>query len=445
MNAHNMRLTMVALLATSAFLRAAPVELGRESFEGNVGEIGFTTEVPQFEASAGTMTDFFKVIPNNGSKIVDGIIASGEGALMFAGEDLDAAPNSHPPTLSLTTDPFSIAGKTSISVKILLAAPGTSPSAGGTVEKYDHSATASLIDFVRVDASIDGGPFNPLIQFSPSEAAPALNSQLKRNTDFDGLADAEPGLTEVLQDFDLPIPTGNSVEVRVVFHSNQTSEYICIDNIRIFGETPITSPPIIGGVPTSELEFSEGGLPKAIAPSLTLTDADSPTRPSATITISQGLSDSEDVLAATPSGAVLAGDIVYTAATGRSRSPAAPRQQTTKACCAALSIRTQTRVTLAPRHATSNSASPMGSMRVTRRSGKFLFLITSPSKPSHSPKALRPMGMAYATHSKGVSRLGMHSLIVVRPLVRPTLMGLSRSSVKIRTSIRRHSRRSTFS
>ena len=47
-----------------------------------------------------------------------------------------------------------------------------------------------------------------------------------------------------------------------------------------------------------------------------MTDTDSANLASATVTISAGLTSGEDVLAATPSGAILAGDIVYTPGTG---------------------------------------------------------------------------------------------------------------------------------
>ena len=99
-------------------------------------------------------------------------------------------------------------------------------------------------------------------------------------------------------------------------HSNATSEYICIDNVRIFGESPATNPPALGGVPGTALVFTEGSPATALAPAITVTDTDSANLTSATVTISAGLTSGEDVLAATPSGAILAGDIVYTPGTG---------------------------------------------------------------------------------------------------------------------------------
>ena len=66
-------------------LVAAPVELARESFEGTAGSIGFTTSVPQFEVTPGTVNDYFKVIPNNGTRVTGGILVGGDGASMFAG------------------------------------------------------------------------------------------------------------------------------------------------------------------------------------------------------------------------------------------------------------------------------------------------------------------------------------------------------------------------
>ncbi len=316
MNRRLSQLTALATVFAPPLLRAAPTEIARESFEGAAGAIGFTTSVPPFEVLAATQNDFFKVVPNNGTKLIGGIISGGDGASMFAGEDLDTSPNNNPATLSVTLNPVNISGKTNPSVMILLAAPGNGPAAGGTQNFYDHSATAADIDLIRVEARIDGGPFTPLIQFAPSNPAPALNAPLSLDTNFDGLGGQGTALTAAFQEFDLPLSTGTSVEVRVVMHSNATNEYLCLDNIRIFGENPATAPPVISGVPAGALVFPEGAAATALAPSLTLSDPDSATLPSASVVITQNLTSGEDVLAATASGAILAGDILYTAATG---------------------------------------------------------------------------------------------------------------------------------
>ncbi|MDB6071928.1 MAG: hypothetical protein JWL81_3099, partial [Verrucomicrobiales bacterium] len=310
---HRRSHALVLLLALPALAQAAPVELARESFEGAGGAIGFTTSIPTFEVSAATVNDYFKIVPNNGSKLAGGILTGADGSSIFAAEDIDTAPNNNPPTVSLTTNSVSISGKTNTSVRLLLAAPGSGPAGGGSQNFYDWSATAADIDFVRVEASIDGGPFTRLAQYSPSTAT--LNQPLSLDADGDGLGGGA-ALTAAFQEFIYSVPTGNTIQVRVVMHSNATNEYICVDNIRIFGEAPATAPPVIGGVPGTPLVFAEGSPAVAVAPALTVADPDSANLTSATVVISANNIPAEDVLSVTPSGAILAGDISYSAATG---------------------------------------------------------------------------------------------------------------------------------
>ncbi|MES2920909.1 MAG: hypothetical protein V4819_05160 [Verrucomicrobiota bacterium] len=144
-----------------------------------------------------------------------------------------------------------------------------------------------------------------------------MNAPLSLDTDFNGLGGQGTTLTAAFQEFDAPFPTGVSVQIRVVMHTNATNEYICIDNVRIFGDSPVTAPPVLAGVPGAALVFTEGGADAALAPAITVTDTDSANLASATVTISSGLTTTEDVLAATPSGAIVAGDIVYNSALGK--------------------------------------------------------------------------------------------------------------------------------
>lgn len=307
--------TALLLLAAPVMLHAAPVELGRESFEAAPG-IGYTTSTAEFDEASVPTSDFFGKFPNDGAR-TRGVITGGDGSNVFMGEDLDAvAPVG--PTQSLTTNAFSIAGKTNTSVKILLAAPGTGPSGtvlnGGHQNHYDWSATTADVDFVRVEASIDGGPFNRLIQFSPNTGT--LHQPLTLDADGDYLGGGATTLNATFQEFDLPISSGNSVQVRVVMHTNATNEYIVVDNIRIFGETAATAPPSIAGVPGTALIFNEGSAAQTLAPALTVTDADSASLASAVVSISANHTSAEDVLAATPSGAILPGDIVFNSGAG---------------------------------------------------------------------------------------------------------------------------------
>jgi hypothetical protein len=309
------KLAALALLAVPALAGAAPVELARESFDGTGGTIGFTTSVPQFDEPTVATSDFFTVTPNNGSKLSGGLITGGDGAFMFAAEDIDTIPGPGVgPTQSLTLNPVTIAGNTDISVKIMLAAPGSGPGGSGTQNFYDWSATAADIDFIRVEASVDSGPFVRLAQFSPGTAA--LNQPLSLDTDGDGLGGQGTALTAAFQEFSYPVPSGNSVQVRVVMHSNATNEYLCVDNIRIFGQASTTAAPVLAEVPSTALAFTEGAAAAAVAPAITVADTDSANLTSATVTVSLNFNAAEDVLAATPSGAIQAGDIVFSPATG---------------------------------------------------------------------------------------------------------------------------------
>jgi hypothetical protein len=315
MTSRYQKLAAFSLLAVPTLAGAAPVDLARESFDGTGGAIGFTTSVTQFDEPAVATSDFFTVTPNNGSKLSGGTISGGDGAFMFAAEDIDIIPvPGVGPTQSVTLNPVTITGNTSIFVKLMLAAPGSGPASGGTQNFYDWSATAAEIDFVRVEASVDGGPFDRLAQFSPSTAA--LNQTLSLDTDGDGLGGQGTALTAAFQEFNFPVPSGNSVQVRVVMHSNATNEYLCVDNIRIFGFASTTAAPVLAGVPSTALAFAEGAAAAAVAPAITVADADSANLTSATVTVSLNFNAAEDVLAATPSGAIQAGDIVFSPVTG---------------------------------------------------------------------------------------------------------------------------------
>src|SRR5436190_12782042 len=77
----------LAVVCASPLLRAAPAQIARESFEGTAGAIGFTTSVAQFDEPTVPTSDFFMVIPNNGTKLSGGTVTGGDGANMFAAED----------------------------------------------------------------------------------------------------------------------------------------------------------------------------------------------------------------------------------------------------------------------------------------------------------------------------------------------------------------------
>jgi VCBS repeat-containing protein len=60
--------------------------------------------------------------------------------------------------------------------------------------------------------------------------------------------------------------------------------------------TPVNDPPVLSGVPTDTLEFTEDDLPRTVAPLIQVTDEDNTTLASATIRIDQGFVVGEDSL-----------------------------------------------------------------------------------------------------------------------------------------------------
>ena len=322
----------LAALVASPSLWAVPTQIAQESFEGGGGSIGYTTSVPEFiELATSPLTDYFSVIPNDGSKVSGNRTLPGaDGTKIFAAEDCDtsrvtpvAAP-AGPQEVSLTTNSVNIAGKINTQVRLLMAAPGRQdPSTPVDLNQYDNADNAPLfINKLKVEASIDGGAFQRIVQFSPATAN-TINTRLSFDSDGNNVgSDVNPiptnptVLDDTLREGIYSIPTGNTVQIRITLESDATGELIAVDNIRIFGESAATSPPAISGVPAGNLIFTEGDSATAIAPALTVSDTDSANLSSASVTISQGLSSTEDILSATPSGALLAGSIVYSSATG---------------------------------------------------------------------------------------------------------------------------------
>jgi hypothetical protein len=307
------------VLLLPAWVSAAPVQLAQESFEGIAGEIGYTQN---FTNVGSGFTPMCAAVDNNGSRIKGNrTIAGGHGSKMFAGARINAsaatAGNFGPTPIEVTTNSFTITGKINTSVKLRLAAPGDHDGSASIVPVYDYGAPGVNLEYVRVSVSIDGSPFVPKIQYSSTApVAPDSGSRLTFDANMDGTGgDTDPGgnpsfLDDTFREVGFNIPTGSNVRVMVTFFTNGSYEYILFDDIRIFGETAATNPPVIAGV-SGTLNYTEGSAATLIASGLTLADSDSATLPSATVSITQGLTAAEDVLSAQASGQILQGDISY--------------------------------------------------------------------------------------------------------------------------------------
>jgi hypothetical protein len=226
-----------ACLAAPSILLAVPTQIAQESFEGS--GIGFTTSVPQFiEVGQGNLlSDYFSIIPNNGTKVSGNRTLPGaDGASIFAAEDCDTprtAPAAQgPQEVTLTTNSVNIAGKINTQVRLLMAAPGrgnAGPPPTVNLSEYDNADNAPLfINKLKVEASIDGGAFQRVVQFSPN-VANTINTTLTFDADGNNVGgDTNPiptnptTLDDTFREGIYSIPTGNTVQIRVTLLSDAT-------------------------------------------------------------------------------------------------------------------------------------------------------------------------------------------------------------------------------
>jgi hypothetical protein len=301
------------LLAPSA---TGQVVLGSQSFETpstDDNSIPFTLDRGFDDTDVDT--DYFAVVPNSSARFRAPSLppADADGSSILAADDIDATTNMTTANAggigNATFDPVATAGFSDLSLQILLAAPGVS----GSGPTYDFSATAGVSNQLTVQVSYDGGNFQTLADFRPSIAN--SNQTLSLDTDNDGVGDGVV-LGVNFTEFSYSLSNANSVRARIVFSSNATREYLAVDNLRISGTSAVTEVPELSNLPATALTYSEGDPALAVAAPISISDADSTTLTGATVVISQGLNPLEDVLSATPSGALDAASIVYTSANG---------------------------------------------------------------------------------------------------------------------------------
>ncbi len=367
-------------LLLPAWAAAAPVQIARESFEGSGGSIGYTSN---FINTGSGFTPVCDAVPNDGSRIKGNRIISGaNGARMFAGARINGSTgvsgNFGPTPIEVTTNAVNIAGKINTSVKVLLSAPGDHNGTSSVLNVYDAGDPSVNLERIVISASVDGGAWLRLGQYSPNGGSGTVNSVLAWDGNGDGTGNETPPsgvpatLDDTFREAEFAIPTGNNVQVKVTFFTNGSFEYILFDDIRIFGEDAATNPPAIAGVPATPLEYAEGSGPVGLAPALTLADSDSATLSSASVSISQNFVSGEDVLAATPSGGIGAGQIAFAGGTLTISGPASPAdfqavlRSVTYANANVVNPSTATRhVTFSATDGTNSSNSPVREINVT--------------------------------------------------------------------------------
>jgi len=203
---------------TSIFLIAGVGygQLFTEDFESGSG--GFT-----ISPAGATYTDGaedYLIITNGVSGIASAMSFTGIDGSFLGAHDLDGDGEASPQIL--TWSGISISGCAGLSFSIDAAEDDD-----GSNEDWDAN------DFVRIDYSIDGGAYSPLIWIendgSTYNSAPFIDS------DFDGTGDASE-ITSTFQTFTNVISgTGSTLNIRITIDLDAGDEDIALDNLIITG------------------------------------------------------------------------------------------------------------------------------------------------------------------------------------------------------------------
>ncbi|MGJ8725469.1 MAG: Ig domain-containing protein [Roseibacillus sp.] len=260
-------------------------------------DLGYTTNPHLFD---NLETDFFQVLPNDQTRFAS--IGGGDGTQVFAAEDIDSSANpilNLPQSLGeLTTASVNLTGLTNTTVRILIAAPGDSNGDNTAFvdnTEYDYSPDDFLTDQLIVEYSSDGTNFSEVVRFAPSSTAAVTSNQVLTRSDTFANVSVFPGIgSSNFSEVRFPVVPGPNAQVRIKMQTNGSGEFFAIDSIYFLGDASTTAAPVITGVDPTPLTYEEGSGSQVVAPTLSITDLDSTTLNSATITISSGYNSSED-------------------------------------------------------------------------------------------------------------------------------------------------------
>jgi len=203
-----------------------------ESFETNANGVTYTTSTPEFSDGSG---DFFgrtnlNTTAEDANDLIVGSfynITGQDGNFCFAGMDLDNANTSGSNglrTQSLFFDDIDISSFSNLTFAILLAEDQPSDT------NFDWDG--GDLFYVEVDYD-NSGSFTKILQFATTATSGSNVSAPMLDTDLDGIGDGA-SLTDVFAEFNVPMSTGNLVDIRIVFEDlGAGDEDIAIDNIRI--------------------------------------------------------------------------------------------------------------------------------------------------------------------------------------------------------------------
>ncbi|MEM1080822.1 MAG: lamin tail domain-containing protein, partial [Pseudomonadota bacterium] len=189
---------------------AAQAQLLSESFE----TAGLGTRYTASSVFNDGVNDHFNRTDGSDIANVSGPYSGFDGTFFWATEDTDDNGGDGQDEKTLTFNPVSVTGLTSVTFSGLFGAGSELPVDGGD---YDNA------DFARIEASFDSGAFEPVLCFGSEVGSDAFNDPLGEDDNCDGDADGLR-LGTALQAFsrEITVPvaaTSLTLRVRVSFDS----------------------------------------------------------------------------------------------------------------------------------------------------------------------------------------------------------------------------------
>ena len=167
----------------------------------------------------------FSSPPSLFSRTQPGAVSGLDGTFGFGVENVD----DNPDATELVTFRINGGGATGLTGELRVAA--------GSGAVYDNSAPTP--DFLRVEVSADGGPFQNVLAFYSDAAAQGSMKQDTTPADSNNVGDGTL-LTSALQTFSFNVPSGDELTVRVRAFTNIVGENILFDRLVINGPPPPT-------------------------------------------------------------------------------------------------------------------------------------------------------------------------------------------------------------
>ncbi|MFC5682458.1 hypothetical protein ACYE2N_11705, partial [Flavobacterium sp. MAHUQ-51] len=257
----NFTLIFTLLLCCFYIEGKAQTQFWSDTFESSPSSGTRTTE-----ENGGTIspsTAYFKL--TDGTTVSQFVPFTGkEGTYYWAGEDHNALGTGFTASgavsnqtaaaatneLQILWSNINISGKTGLSFKGLLAANSTNEPWDNT-QACNSGVGTTNTDYIIIEYSIDGGPYNSLIRFFNRGSASGIGDKyLFEDTDGDGCGDGTQ-LTNAFNEFTKSIAgTGTTMNLLIRVFSEGSNEEWGIDNFRLF-ETPSCTAPTVTANPSN--------------------------------------------------------------------------------------------------------------------------------------------------------------------------------------------------